>query len=205
MFEHEPESEHGHDHGHQLRFYVNNIEHRTKDRSLSAEEILRKAGFATEDYTLVRETNPGEVIPPEKVVQIQEGERFLALRKTNTVSEISGMKDIEAFFSEKLGLKVDYLKGNNGDNLVVHDVPISAGALAGKTCDIALQCNQSVPFMPHPAFHTRPALDTAGTNGTQAGHISPEWQYWSRQWPKPPLSAEEVWAWILTALTKATL
>jgi hypothetical protein len=204
MLEHEPESEHGHEHGHQIRFYVNNIEHRTKDRSLSAEEILRIAGFPSEDYTLVLETNPGEVIPLEKVVQLHDGERFLALRKTSTVSEISGMKEIEAFFSEKLALRVDYLKGNNGDNLVVHDVMIPAGVLAGKTCDIALKCNESRPFMPHPAFHTRPPLAIAGPNGTQAGQISPEWQYWSRQWPKPPLSAEEVWAWILTALTKAT-
>lgn len=207
--EHGPEHEHGtkydHDHGHPLRFFINNIEHRTKDHSLSAEEILRIAGFTSEDYTLVLEANPGEAIPLDMIVELHEGERFLALRKTNTVSEISGMKDIEAFFSEKLGLRVDYLKGNNGDNLVIHDVTIPAGALTGKVCDIALQCTDSLPFMPRPAFHTKPPLAAAGTNGTQAGQITPEWQYWSRQWPKAPLSADEIWAWVLTALTQASL
>jgi len=201
--DHGPEGEHGHDHGHQISFFVNNIKHKTKDHSLSAEAILRIAGFTSEDYTLVRETNPSEAIPPEGIVELHEGDRFLALRKTNTVSEISGMKDIESFFSEKLGLRVDYLKGNNGENLVVHDVAIPAGALAGKVCDIALQCTESVPFMPHPAFHTKPAL-VPPQQGVQEGKITPDWQYWSRQWPKPPLSAEEVWSWILTALTQAT-
>ncbi len=113
--------------------------------------------------------------------------------------------DLEAFFAEKLGFKTGYVKGNNGDYLVVRDVVILAGPLAGKICDIALQCNASLPFMPHPAFHTKPALVAMGTNGTQAGQITSEWQYWSRQWPKLPLSAEEVWSWILTALTQATI
>jgi hypothetical protein len=203
--DHGHEAEHGHDHGLPIRFFVNNIEHKTPEHELSAEAILRIAGFTSADYTLVQEANPSQALPPESMVQIHDGERFLALRKTNPVSEISGMKDIESFFSEKLGFRVDYLKGNNGDNLVVHDVTIPAGVFAGKICDIALQCNESIPFMPHPAFHTKPALAAVSTNGTQAGRITPEWQYWSRQWPKPPLSADEVWAWILTALTQAML
>ena len=211
MLEHEDEqdhghgSEHGHEHGHQIRYFVNNIQYKTHNHELSAEEILRAAGFASADYSLVLESNPSQPLLPDSMVRIHEGERFLALRKTNTVSEISGMKDIESFFSEKLGLRVDYQKGNNGENLVVHDVTILAGPLAGKTCDIALQCTDSNPFMPHPAFHTKPALAAVGTNGTQGGQISPEWQYWSRQWPKPPQSADEVWSWVLTALTQASI
>jgi len=209
MSEHEQDhghgDEHGHDHGHQISFFVNNIKHKTREKELSAEAILRLAGFESADYTLVRETAPSNPIPPESIVPIHEGERFLALRKTNTVSEISGMKDLESFFSEKLGLRVDYLKGNNGDNLVIHNFAIQAGPLAGKVCDIALQCTDSNPFMPHPAFHTKPALAAVGTNGTQDGRIGSGWQYWSRQWPKAPLSADEVWAWVLTALTQATL
>jgi hypothetical protein len=203
--DHGHEAEHGHEHGHQIHYYVNNIHYKTHDHELSAEMILRLAGFSSADYTLVQEANPSQPIPPESMVRIHEGEHFLALRKTNPVSEISGMKDIESFFTEKLGLSVDYLKGNNGDNLVVHNVAIPAGPLAGKVCDIALQCTDSNPFLPHPAFHTKPPLAATGTNGTQAGQITPEWQYWSRQWPKPPLSADEVWAWVLTALTQATV
>jgi hypothetical protein len=205
MPEHDNESERGHEHGHAIHFVVNNITHETQNHTLRAEEILRIAGFTSADYTLVREAAPGEALPPESEVHLRDGERFLALRKTNTVSELGGIKDLEAFFSEKLGLRTDYVKGNNGDNLVVHDVEILVGPLAGRVCDIALQSNASTPFMPHPAFHTRPTLVAMGTNGTQAGRITSDWQYWSRQWPKPPLSAEEVWSWILTALTQATL
>ena len=57
---HEHESEHGHEHGRIIHFVVNNIEHRTKDRSLSTEEILHIAGFTITDYSLVREDAPGE-------------------------------------------------------------------------------------------------------------------------------------------------
>jgi hypothetical protein len=208
MTEHEHEQDHGHEaehgHGHKIRFFVNNIEYKTHNHELSAEAILRIAGFTSADYTLVLESNPSQPLPPEGMIHLHDGERFLALRKTNPVSEISGMKDIESFFAEKLGLKVDYLKGNNGDNLVAHDVTIPAGPFAGKVCDIALQCTDSIPFLPHPAFHTKPALAAAGTNSTQAGQITGEWQYWSRRWPKPPVSADEVWAWVLTTLTQAT-
>lgn len=192
-------------HRHTISISINGIAYKTQENKLTTAEILALAGFTPEDYTLVRKEKPSEALPLDQPIHLKDGDEFLALRKTNTVSEIGGMKDLESFFSERLGVAVDYLKGGNGENLIIHDVEIPAGPLVGKVCDIGIQCTVSSPFNPHPAFHTRPPLVPFGTNATQAGKISVDWQYWSRQWPKPPLSAEEVWAWVLTALTKATL
>lgn len=184
-------------------YLVNGVRYRTTEHQMLPEDILRIAGYNQEDYVLVRAKNPDKPLPLGKPEHIENGESFLALKKTNPVSAISGMADIERFVVEKLDLKVEYVKGANGDNLVIHEVTVPGGALEGKKCDVALLCTSSVPFNPHPSFHTRPALVPASTNGTSAGQISPEWQYWSRKWLTAPLSPEHVWAWILTALTQA--
>jgi hypothetical protein len=115
------------------------------------------------------------------------------------------MTDLEIFAAKKLGLATEHVKGTNGDNLVIKTVSISGGRLTGRSCDIALAVTNSVPFNPLPYFHTRPArVENGKTNGTSAGQTSPDWQYWSRKWTSPPRSPEDVWAWVLTALTQAT-
>jgi len=193
-------------HAHKISIRINGIEHRTSDHKQTVAQVLALGGFTVEDYTLVSKDEPSVPLPPEEILHLKDGDEFLALRKTNPVSEIGGMQDLERFFVEELGRRVEYLKGANGDNLIIHDVEIPAGPLAGKVCDIGIQCTDSRPFALFPAFHTRPQLVSMGQeNATHPGKIAPEWQYWSRQWQKPPLSPGEVWAWVLTALTKAKI
>jgi hypothetical protein len=101
----------------------------------------------------------------------------LLLNRQLSGSFLAEGRDLEVFFSERLGFTVDYVKGTNGDNLVVHDVVNPAGPLAGQVCDIALQSNGSIPFMPHPAFHTKPAVVAMGTTNGTTRQITAEWQY----------------------------
>ena len=188
----------------EFHFFLNGVNHTSHHQEITPEEILRIGGFAPDEYKLVRVKKPDEELLPGVPVRIENGEKFLALKKSNPFSDITGMADIEQFIVERLALKVEYVKGGNGDNLVMKDFEIPAGSLAGKKCDLALPCTNSVPFNPHAYFHTRPALvPNDSVHGTQAGKVSPDWQYWSRQWSKPPRGPEEVWAWILTALTDA--
>jgi hypothetical protein len=192
-----------HDH-HAICFFVNGVEHSTDQHELLAEEILRIGGFKAEEYKLVTAEKPDSELVPGTLVHIHEGERFLALKKKNEFSDIGGMPEIERFVTENLGLAVDHVHGNNGENLVIKNVVVPGGPLAGKTCDVAILVTNSVPFNPMPYFHTRPALvDYGPVNGTQPGQISAEWQYWSRKWITPPHLPEDVWAWVLTALTQA--
>jgi hypothetical protein len=189
---------------HEIHFFVNGIRHSTDRHELPAEEILRIAGFSTDQYKLVRAEKPDTEVPPDALVHIHEGEKFLALKKQNEFTDITGMPDIERFVTERLGLKTEHVKGANGENVVIKDVVVPAGSLTGKRCDLALPHTSSVPFNPLPYFHTRPALVANGSaNGTQTGQVSAEWQYWSRKWTSPPRTPEDVWAWVLTALTQA--
>lgn len=86
--------------------------------------------------------------------------------------------------------------------MVVRDVTLTTGSLAGRTCDVALARCQSVPYVCPPAVHTRPALvpmDMAGPLKTQASPLGTDWQYWSRRFDRPP-TPQRVWAHVLTVL-----
>jgi hypothetical protein len=189
-------------HEHEIHFFVNGVRHSTDRHELLAEEILRIAGFNSEHYKLVRTDKPDTEIAPGELVHLHDEEKFLALKKSNEFSDIGGMSDLEQYFSERLGFTTEHVSGTNGDNVVIKSVVVPGGILVGKTCDIAIASTKSVPFNPLPYFHTRPAL-VANGNGTAAGQISSDWQYWSRKWDSPPRTPEEVWAWLLTALTQA--
>lgn len=190
-------------HAHEVHFFLNGVRHTTHEHQLPPEEILRIGGFSSEDYKLVTADKPNEELVPGVPVPIKDGEKFLALKKTNQFSDIATMRDIERFIVDSLELKTEYIKGGNGDNLAIKDFVIPSGTLAGTKCDIAIACTGSVPFNPHPYFHVRPELVPTGQSGTQAGKITSEWQYWSRQWLKPPRAPEDMWAWVLTALIEA--
>jgi len=87
--------------------------------------------------------------------------------------------------------------------VVVRDVTVPAGTLAGQLCDVALARCQSVPYMCPPAIHTRPALvamDMAGRLKTQTSSLGPEWQYWSRRFDRVP-SPQLIWTHVLSVLT----
>jgi len=192
-------------HGHHLiHFFVNNVRHETERNELRGEEILQIGGFTSTEYKLVRKDQPDVEIPPDAEVHLHDGDHFLALKKQNPFSDLGGMADIGRFIADKLGLETEQVSGANGNNLVIKNAVVPSGRLAGRTCDVAIAVTNSQPFNPPPYFHTRPPLvDNGPANGTQAGQISPEWQYWSRKWTSPPRSPEDVWAWILTALTQA--
>ena len=77
-----------------------------------------------------------------------------------------------AAYLRGLGLTVEAAQDANGHPYtVVHQVTITAGPLAGRSCDVALARCQSVPYVVPPAIHTRPALvpmDMIGPLRTQA-------------------------------------
>jgi len=99
-----------------------------------------------------------------------------------------------------LGHVVEPLAGADGQTYtVIRSVRDPAGALAARTCDVAILRNGSVPYIPPSAIHTRPALVPMGTLATQPSAIGPEWQYWSRRFDRP-VTAKGLWIHILTIL-----
>ena len=112
------------------------------------------------------------------------------------------IEDFEAHIRGK-GYTVEELAGDDGVSYcVVRNVPLPHGALAGKCCDIAIQRDHTVPYLPPPAIHTRPALvpmDMSGPLRTQKSGIGTDWQYWSRRFDRRP-EPWSLWAHILTIL-----
>lgn len=92
-------------------------------------------------------------------------------------------------YFKSLGWKVETIRGQDSmDYAVIRDYHIKAGSLAGKICDVAILRNNSIPYTPPPAIHTRPALVPMDMKiyRTQNSGVGPEWQYWSRVFTKTP-------------------
>lgn len=103
-----------------------------------------------------------------------------------------------------LGLSVETMTGADGGRYIaIMSFTIPTGGLAGRTCDVAVRREESVPYIPPAAIHTRPALLPMGTRNTQGSPIGPDWQYWSRRFDRPPTPAR-LWTHILTVLTEET-
>jgi len=102
-----------------------------------------------------------------------------------------------------LGYTVEEVVGEDGASYsVVRDVILPKGALGGRRCDVAIQRNQMVPYVPPPAIHTRPHLVPMIMQDplkTQASGIGEEWQYWSRRYDHRP-TPKDIWAHVLTIL-----
>ena len=101
------------------------------------------------------------------------------------------------------GYVVEVIKGDDGNPYtVVRDVVLPSGALRGRRCDIAIQRNGKVPYVPPAAIHTEPHLvpmvDREPLKTMKSG-IGTEWQYWSRRYDHPP-TPKALWAHILTVL-----
>lgn len=91
--------------------------------------------------------------------------------------------------------------------IVVREVTLPIGDLAGTECDIALARCQTVPYVVPPAIHTRPALvpmDMSGPHKTQSSALGADWQYWSRRFDRPP-TPQAVWTHVLTVFNEVTL
>ena len=112
------------------------------------------------------------------------------------------IEDFEAHIRGK-GYTVEELAGSDGNYYsVIRNVRLPHGALAGKCCDIAIQRDQTVPYLPPPAIHTRPILvpmDMREPLRTQGSGIGSDWQYWSRRFDRRP-EPWSLWAHILTVL-----
>ena len=113
------------------------------------------------------------------------------------------IEDFEAHI-RRLGYTVEVVNGNDRKSYsVVRDVKLPNGALRGRCCDIAIQRNTMVPYVPPPAIHTRPHL--VPMNGseplkTMKSGIGPDWQYWSRRYDHRP-TPRDLWAHIVTVLS----
>ena len=109
--------------------------------------------------------------------------------------------DFETYL-KGLGLTVETITGADaGAYIAILSFTIPTGGLADRTCDVAIRREESVPYIPPAAIHTRPALLPMGTRNTQGSSIGPDWQYWSRRFDHPPTPAR-LWAHILTVLTE---
>ena len=112
------------------------------------------------------------------------------------------IEDFEAHMRGK-GYAVEVLVGLDGKSYsVTRNAQLPHGALAGKWCDIAIQRDQSVPYLPPPAIHTRPILvrmDMTEPIRTKSSGIGADWQYWSRRFDRRP-EPWSLWAHILTVL-----
>ena len=110
--------------------------------------------------------------------------------------------DFEAYLGG-LGYAVTTMQGADGTPyVVVRDVVLPKGALRGRQCDIAIQRNAMVPYVPPAAVHTRPHLvpmNGAEPLKTMASGIGPDWQYWSRRYDHCP-TPKNMWAHVLTVL-----
>jgi hypothetical protein len=111
--------------------------------------------------------------------------------------------DLNAFVTG-LGLKVESLTGvDNQAYTVIRAIKVPTGAKKGMTCDVGLLHSASVPFIPPPAIHVRPALVPMGTQSAQASGIGAEWQYLSRRLDRP-VTPKALWTHILTVLGELT-
>ncbi|MGO8875494.1 MAG: E2/UBC family protein [Acidimicrobiales bacterium] len=111
-------------------------------------------------------------------------------------------------YLRSVGLVVDVIQDTAGTQFTcVRGITIPAGSLRGRTCDVAIQRINTVPYTVPAAIHTRPALvpmRPGAPLGTQASSLGPEWQYWSRRYDRLP-TAQGIWAHILGILSQVTL
>ena len=112
------------------------------------------------------------------------------------------IEEFEVYIRE-LGYVVETLQGKDENfYLVVRDVKLPKGSLRGQQCDIAIQRNKMVPYVPPAAIHTRPHLVPMDGNEplkTMESKIGPDWLYWSRRYDHRP-TPKDLWAHILTVL-----
>jgi hypothetical protein len=110
--------------------------------------------------------------------------------------------DFDAYV-RSLGYTVEVINDRNeATHSVVRAVVLPKGALKGRTCDIAIGRDGSVPFVPPAAIHTRPHLVPMDANEplkTMESALGADWQYWSRRFDRPP-TPQNLWTHILTVL-----
>jgi hypothetical protein len=93
-------------------------------------------------------------------------------------------------YFKSLGWHIEVILGS--DRLyytVIRDYHINVGSLVDRICDVAIQQNNTIPFVLSSAIHTRPHLVPMNMQNalrTQNSGIGAEWQYWSRILTKEP-------------------
>lgn len=107
-------------------------------------------------------------------------------------------------FLRGLGLNVENIGGEDGARYTaVTEYTIPAGALAGRTCDVAIQRVETLPYVVPAAIHTRPHLvpmDGAEPLKTMNSPIGSDWQYWSRRYDREA-DPRKIWTHVITILT----
>lgn len=96
------------------------------------------------------------------------------------------INELEKHLSD-VGYVTEHITASNGQvYLVIRNVQIAAGKLAGKTCDVAVLRSTGNPWIPQAAVQVRPHLVPMGHLATRASPLGPEWQYWSRRFDRVP-------------------
>lgn len=109
------------------------------------------------------------------------------------------ISDLETH-ARQVGYATEFVKARGGEYLVIKEVLIGAGGLAGSTCDVAIKAAGGNPWVPEAAIHTRPHMVPMGNLNTKASPVGPEWQYWSRRFDRPP-TPKSFLAHVLTILS----
>lgn len=99
-----------------------------------------------------------------------------------------------------LGYEVEPITGADGSvYIVIKDIVIAGGSLAGTHCEVAILRSSENPWVPAAALHVRPHLVPMGHHTTQQSGIGPDWQYWSRRFDRVP-TPKNIVAHVLTVL-----
>jgi hypothetical protein len=97
------------------------------------------------------------------------------------------------------GLTVEMMKVDAGVYLVIKELKIQIGGLAGKSCNVAIKRTGENPWVPESAVHVKPHLVQMGTKSSQNSAIGADWQHLSRRFERPP-TPKAFLAHILTVL-----
>ncbi len=107
--------------------------------------------------------------------------------------------ELDAYI-RSLGFDLEVVQDTAGASYTaVRKVQITSGALAGKTCDVALPRVGANPYSVASSIHVSPALVPMNSQSSQASPLGADWQYLSRRFDFAP-SPKKIWVWVLWAL-----
>lgn len=197
------------DHGSTIHFTVDGEPFTTDDRTLTANEIIRR--FAEKDpathYLILLRRKKKESFQGrgDETIRIKEGDQFMTICVGPTpVADGTRLTGVGAFIAglKELGWGAEMLPGH--PDHVLFDYTVESGKFAGRTFRLGFQVPPDFPMSEPHGPHLSPRIHPNGSGGehptggihdspTFAGATGQEWEHWSRphpNWSKKPTVAE---------------